>query len=687
MIYFITKQDFESPNITVSDNIYDFYDFLADEKEISLDTETHGLNYFAPDQMLLIQAGNDEDQYVVDVRYFDLADNLIALFENDLIRKIFHNSDYDLNVIKNYIEYQTGKESTDFLNIFCTYKASKILYTGYDSYSHNLETCAQRELKEELDKGQQQYFIKHPLGKDFRPESIYYAAKDIKVTHQLYKIFKQKLADNQLMQVANIENQVPYWKITRNGMPLDSDKWLDLFKRNKIRFREIQKEMDQYLLVHYEKEVQKFRLPLSLFIKSTDRLLDINWQSSQQVNNIFKLLDISVVDKHGKKTTGRKEVEKAYRFNKIEDEKAKGFIELYIKYAELKNLITTFGDKYLYKKDKITKENQPLKNKYTDRVHPTFDPIKSTGRMGQFDPNLQQVPSNEDFRSCFCVKDDKVIITADYSGQESRVMASLAKDQKYIDFFNNGDGDIHSFVATQLFSAMFHKEFIVSKSQNKDYRQKGKILNFMISFGGSAYSLSKDLNLPVEEAQELIDNFFKAFPTLKAFFDNSRSEALKNGYIVTNDITFRKIWFPEWLEYKETVDYVNQEKKKLGNEAFFDIIRSKEGLLPKLNRRAYILKGDIERAAQNYKVQGTAADMTKIALIKLEDVNRTRRLLNYPTFKIINVVHDEIVVECNKSVAGAVKNIVEQEMEAAGKMFCPDVDMKPTASINSYWNK
>jgi len=165
--------------------------------------------------------------------------------------------------------------------------------------------------------------------------------------------------------------------------------------------------------------------------------------------------------------------------------------------------------------------------------------------MSSRKPNLQQIPTDEKFRSAFVAPKGKVIITTDYDNQESRIMANKAKDKVYIGFFNSKGGDVHSFVATKMFSAAFGRNFIVTRTnENKDYRQKGKIINFFISFGGSAYVLSKFLKLSQQETQELINAFFRGFPALEKMFNESKSFAIKHGFIRTNSITNRIRWFP-----------------------------------------------------------------------------------------------------------------------------------------------
>jgi DNA polymerase-1 len=208
-------------------------------------------------------------------------------------------------------------------------------------------------------------------------------------------------------------------------------------------------------------------------------------------------------------------------------------------------------------------------------------------------------------------------------------MADKSNDTNYIDFFNNGDGDAHSFVATTLFSAAFNKEFIVtSTNENKEYRQKGKVLNFFISFGGSAYTLSSSLKIPIEEAEFLIENFYKGFPGLKVMFDSARKFALNKGYIRTNDVTNRVRWMRGWSKYQQLSQ---KNKKDLTKEEFKEMSK---------------ISGKIMRRGQNTIIQGTAGDMSKTALILLREKLLNLNILPFSSapIKIINIVHDKQLV-------------------------------------------
>jgi DNA polymerase-1 len=247
-------------------------------------------------------------------------------------------------------------------------------------------------------------------------------------------------------------------------------------------------------------------------------------------------------------------------------------------------------------------------------------------------------------------------------------MADLANDAEYIKFFNEDGGDIHSFVATKMFSASFGREFIVTEhNENKVYRQKGKILNFSISFGAGAWTIAKKLKIEKAEAQNLIDSFYKAFPSLKVFFDDAGKYGLQRGYIVTDDVSNRLRWLIEWQPYiklKEKRFKTKEEEKELKK-----------------------LEGSIKRKCQNTKIQGTAASITKVSLI----IYRNKLLkagilpLKDATVKLVNTIHDEINVECDKIISERWSKELQDSMEESASIFCKKVKIPANTIIETYW--
>jgi DNA polymerase-1 len=231
------------------------------------------------------------------------------------------------------------------------------------------------------------------------------------------------------------------------------------------------------------------------------------------------------------------------------------------------------------------------------------------------------------------------MITADYNGCELRILAHYSQDPVFVAAFKAGD-DLHSRVATM----MFGKE--VSKSVNKDLRDRAKTINFGLVYGMSHYKLADRLGIPEDEAKKLYDRYFELFPGVSKWLASAGRVATSRGYART--IGGRKRFF--------NLEGVDKDQRQ---------------------------RGAVERKGKNTPIQGTNADITKLALFRLRAAIQAQDL---PAM-LVNAVHDEVVVECAEGAAEDVKQIVINEMEAAGEFYVKAVPMVVEAEIASSWSK
>jgi len=655
MIYYYSEQTsfFDKNDIITlnkSELLVKLVEFFKSVKIVALDVETTGLDPLT-NKVVMLQLGFRHSQLVIDTRGFDFT-ILKKYLERKSITFIGHNIKFDYNMLKQY--------NIVLHKVYDTMLADMVIYNGRYSQNHII-----RHKRYSLAGVYEHYFEKQ-LVKNIRKEfttwgdtpftydQILYGAKDVKYPFEIKTIQAHWAKKYKLKKVISLENNasLAVGDIEYNGIHLDKQKWLDIYNKYSLRIIDTIRELEE-LLIEKEPRYRKAGTQLSLFDTGIiPELTNVNWNSDQQVYKILtKTFNIYPVDKDNKPGSGTPAL--------ILLRSPLSFIKKLIQYRKEAKIISSFGQNFLNKhlrKDK--------------RIHTQFNQIVETGRMSSRNPNMQQIPSDAEFRKAFTAPDGKVIVSADYANQEGRVMADKAKDKDYIDFFNNGDGDAHSFVATKMFSAAFNKDFIVtSTNENKAYRQKGKTLNFMISFGGSAYTLAKTLDIPVKEADKLIDSFYKGFPTLKKLFQTNNQFAVKNGYIHTNDITNRIRWIPEWEEYMKLKTRVYNELTK-----------------PQRSKLAS-LKGRIGRKGQNTIIQGTAGDMTKTALILIR--NKFLSLGIRPTLdasiKLVNVIHDEVLVEATENKQNIASNILKESMEKAGKYYVKNVVMTTIPDIGGHW--
>lgn len=270
-------------------------------------------------------------------------------------------------------------------------------------------------------------------------------------------------------------------------------------------------------------------------------------------------------------------------------------------------------------------------NEDDGRIYSTFNQtITATGRISSTEPNLQNIPVRlelgRQFRKVFIPKDGYVFVDADYSQIELRVLAHIADDKTLINAFKEGQ-DIHRLTASQVFNVDFDK---VTSKQRSD----AKAVNFGIIYGMGAFSLSKDLGITKKMAEDYIKGYFAKYPNIKKYMDSTVKEAAKNGYVST--IFGRRRPVPE----------INS-----GN----------------FNRRAFG-----ERVAMNMPIQGSAADIIKIAMINVDKELKNRNMKS----RLILQVHDELLIEAAEDEAEQVGLLLKEEMENAVKLNVPmDVDV------------
>ncbi|WP_304517843.1 DNA polymerase I [Cecembia rubra] len=268
-------------------------------------------------------------------------------------------------------------------------------------------------------------------------------------------------------------------------------------------------------------------------------------------------------------------------------------------------------------------------NPKTGRVHTTYNQfVAATGRLSSINPNLQNIPIRTDrgreIRKAFVPRDkDHVLFAADYSQIELRIMAAFSKDESMIDAFKNGR-DIHAATAAKIFQ-------VPLEEVTSDMRRKAKTANFGIIYGISAFGLSQRLNIPRTEAKEIIDAYFKEFPAVKAYMDDCIEKARKN-------------------EYVETL---------LGRRRY----------LRDINSRNMTMRGFAERNAINAPIQGSAADMIKVAMIHVHHWMKKENLKS----RMILQVHDELVFDAHKDEVELLEKEIPVLMAKAVKLEVPIV--------------
>lgn len=278
-----------------------------------------------------------------------------------------------------------------------------------------------------------------------------------------------------------------------------------------------------------------------------------------------------------------------------------------------------------------------LINPKTGRVHTTFNQTgAATGRLSSSDPNLQNIPIRSELgrliRGAFVPERGNVLISADYSQVELRILAHLSQDEVLVSAFKS-DEDIHERTAREVFSAD-------ELTNPAECRRRAKVINFGIVYGLSAFGLSQTLGISREDAQSFIDAYFKRYCGVRAWLDRTLAEVRHVGSVRT----------------------------------LFGRIRP----IPDINSKDFNLRHFAERTAVNSPIQGTAADIIKIAMIRIHQALQERRL----SAKILLQVHDELVIEVPEAEAEATRALVQEEMEGAAALLVP---LKVDLNVADNW--
>ncbi len=297
-----------------------------------------------------------------------------------------------------------------------------------------------------------------------------------------------------------------------------------------------------------------------------------------------------------------------------------------LEYRGLKKLLSTYV------------EALPLLvDKKTGRIHTSYNQaVASTGRLSSNNPNLQNIPVRDErgreIRKAFVPEKGYIFFSADYSQIELRLMAHLSKDESMISDFLSGN-DIHAATASKIFG-------VEIENVTREMRSKAKTANFGIIYGISAFGLAERLTIGRKEAKELIDGYFTSYPGVKAYMDESIRKARDNGYVTT----------------------------MFGRRRYLRDIHS----------RNQVVRGNAERNAINAPIQGTAADIIKIAMIRIYDKMLSERYKS----KMILQVHDELIFEVEISELEKLKTMVLYEMSNAAKL---DIPLKVDWGTGNNW--
>ena len=615
MIYIISdnKEKWSGFNLV---SVEDAVEVLSKSDELAVDLETTGLS-FLDNTIRTIAFYDKQNVYIADI---EDDESKITVYKDILQTKflLFQNGIFDIPFLYKYSIIPD--------KLYDTHLAETNLSLGITVWRRDLEELIKMYCGVVVDKSLQKKINTAPLN---TPEAVQYMANDVLYLFDIRE--KQMLGLQKYGNKKAVDLDCQFIKVLAYieycGIAIDEDKLKRLYRR-------------------LEYEEYKVWLELNEFLKDTDiDHDDFNWDSTQQVVDLFKILNIDCWDKKGKKYSVESSVlKKLNPGNEV--------VETYLKYKKVAKSTSTYGRTFI---NHI--------NPKTKRIHTKFKALVSTGRTSCGDaqsgafPNLQNIPHDKLFRGVYKPTHGRVYINMDYSQQEPCVLAEASQEPALLDFFLEGSGDYHSYIAKQIFADEVGD---TPESEIKDkfprLRSDAKAVGFTLSFGGGINTLAENSKKTIQEAAELYNKYFETFPALKGYFEETQTKALEVGYIPINNITGRKRFLEQFKFYKQN---------KYNNK----------------NVRSY--ESQVYRLCTNTPIQGTAADISKTACVLI--FNWIVKNKRFGKTKMVNFVHDEILIETSSAKAQEEAKIFELLMVEAGRYYLKKIPLRVSVKISDKW--
>lgn len=738
MIYLVSRdQKLYRPNNYNTISFSEALRLLDPLKEIQLDSETMGLDCHTK-ALLTLQLGCSNFQIVFDWTTLleGEKNDLKKYLESDRLF-IGHNLMFDLTFLY--------KQNIWPKKIYDTMIAEQLIYLGfprvigadlvseldlelpgyehvipneankapYWELSYSLKATAKRRINVDIDKTVRGKIINEGLTEDV----VVYAAGDVMWLEKIKDAQTIELKRQELTKAVAFEcefiKSLAYVKYC--GVHLDSKKWLEKMKNDQLELNKALEELNTFVIelnkqefiyryIKSDKDREKVialkferfpekdlvnsecwrinikdkftyqNLQHSLFAEFDDvgTKCSINWSSSQQVIKLFELLGVQVKTFDKKTKKEKKSIEE-----KLIASQAKDFpiIDTFLRYQAAAKVVSTYGENWL-------KAINPKSGRIHVELHSIgTDTCRLSSGGGPYKLNQQNLPHDAITRACFTAEKGNKWISADYSGQESVITASVSSDKEMIRILSTG-GDLHSEVAKacwpDLLGNLTDKEV---KEKYKSYRQDAKGVEFGIFYGGDANTLHVNKGFDMKTAENIYNNFMNTFSGIKKYQDYCRQAVMEKGYILMNPVLKHRahIFDAKWM-------FKMQEKFK--DREFWQYYNEMKKTAPSCDtvqnvKKYFKRKSDSERQSINYRIQNRGAMCFKLSMIKLFNWIQANNYLNI--VKICTVVHDEINLEAPENIAEEVGNVLVECMIAGGKPFSPNVHLGADVTIGDHW--
>jgi DNA polymerase-1 len=509
----------------------------------------------------------------------------------------------------------------------------------------------------------------------FTYDFIIYSAMDVAYLHELKRIQEEQINELGCNISIELDNKfvIVLSYIEYCGMKLDVDQWLSRLERIKQESEVHLSILEDFVTKNYRKFVEE---QIDMF--QTKVRTKINWNSAAQVIKLFTLMGVDtevIVDGQVKHTTESSQL--VPQIDKFP------ILDTYIKYKECQKNIGTYGENWI-----------KMINPVSGRIHTQYKQLMNTGRLSsggkniatkESYPNFQNIPSDEETRSCFIAEEGNVLIGCDYTGQEQIVLVNKCLDENLLEFYRKDLGDMHSFVASKMYAELDGLPLDEIKKKHKDKRQAAKVAGFAINYGGSGKGIAEQLGLSLEQGQHIYESYFNAFPGLKNYFEEAKKFGTTNGYVLISEVTGKRSFVDNYKDYLEL-------KKKQDNAFWEKYKKHKKSDTPTYNemkKEVQIVsqkRGAIERMSLNYPIQGESAEITKLSCVNFWHKYLIPQNLVF-TVKFVNTIHDENLIECPESLSVSCAEALKSAMEVAGDKFCKTIPLRAEPCTATYWKK
>lgn len=581
--------------VNTKEKFKELAEILNNSKSFCFDVETTGLDPITHEIIGISFCTQPQKAYYVsvsdgEITMQDIKNLLEPIFINPKIEKIAQNLKFDYRMLLKYNIEISGP-------IFDTMIAHYLLYP---EQKHNLDYLAETYLGYKTIAFSDIFPFKDPTPEQIKnlPAKTMadYSCEDADITLQLKHILEKELEKNSMKKLFN-DIEMPLCIVLAN------------MENNGVRINEKELELFSQELADKIAEIEK-----SIYNHAGQRF---NIASPKQLGEIL-FDNLKITDKPSKTKTKQYATGEEILL-KLKDKHP--VVKEILEHRTLTKLKTTYVDalpKYI--------------NPKTNKIHTEFNQtVTTTGRLSSSNPNMQNIPirteSGKKIRKAFIPSDsDHVILSADYSQIELRIIAAISEETSMIEAFIKGM-DIHKATASRVYG-------ISIDDVDSNYRRNAKTVNFGIVYGISGYGLSERLNIPKKEAEILIEEYFKQYPKIKDYMTKTIEFAKKNGYVET----------------------LMKRRRYINN----------------INSSNSFVRGMAERMAINMPIQGSAADMIKIAMNNIYKSLTENNLKS----KLVLQIHDELVFDVPKAEVEAVKTIVAENMQKAMKLALPlDIEM------------